>query len=522
MAYHSISFLGIFLPLLLAAYFLMPGVKSRQIIIFSGNIIFYYHSGLSGLFVILFTSVVVYVSSRMIDRIYTHFDREKGNLSPKEQAALFSRFKRKSKKVLLCALMFIVGILAYIKIGKYFQWEETGLRHFSFGKILVPLGISYYTFSSAGYLLDVYWRKAKCEHNYFKLVLCMTFFPYITEGPICKYQNILKQLDNLPGFQYENFCYGLQLLLWGLFKKLVVADRLALYVNSVLSDLSGFAGTEVFLAVIFGAIQLYADFSGCMDIVCGIAQTMGITLEDNFNHPFFSKNAAEFWRRWHITLGAWFRDYIYLPIAVSPRFLHLTSVVRKKYGNTVGQAFSTGVPLITVWVLTGIWHGSGKSYLAWGIYWGGILILSNLLTPQIERICRKCKIPIESFGLQIFRIFRTFVLFCIGRTIVMAGSLHGCLRLWSAMLKSAKLWVLFDGSLYTHGLDQKNFHAAVWGILLMLCMDFLQERIHIRETLAKQPLIFRWLVYYGSFVLVLIFGMYGPSYDAGSFLYAGF
>lgn len=529
MSYHSIIFWAVFLPIFLIAYFLMPGVKTRQFVIFLGNVVFYCSNGVYGLFILTATTMVVYVSSRAIERVYAHYDEEKTDMTPKEQAALFSKYKKHSRKTLWYALFCIVGVLAYVKAGRYLGWEEIeSFRHFRLKTVLIPLGLSYYTFSSIGYLLDVYWRKTKCEHNIFKLFLCMTFFPHIVQGPISKYQKVMKQFDGLPGFQYENVCFGLQLFLWGIFKKIVIADRLALYTGTVAASLSdfanpsAFAGVEVFLAIILGTIQLYADFSGCMDMVCGISQCLGISLEQNFNHPFLSKSAAEFWRRWHITLGTWFKDYIYMPIATSPRFLKLAAKIRKKYGKRAGQNFSTAVPLIVVWFLTGMWHGTGNDYLAWGLYWGVLLILSNLVAPELKKINESLHIRTESFGFRLFQMFRTFALFCIGRTFTMAGSLAGCWNLWRSFFAEHRLWALFDGSLYTHGLDQKNFYIALVGIMLMLGVDILQERTRIRETLARQPLVFRWAVYHASILVILIFGMYGNGYDASSFIYRGF
>lgn len=524
MTYNSLQFI-LFFAAFLMIYLLMPRVRLRQLVILTGNIVFYTLAGGFGMLSILIgTSLVVYAAGRCIGHIYAGYETEKEGLTPKEAAALFAGYKKRAKKILLLAFAVILGILFYVKIGRLlgFREVEKVKQLFAFRRILVPLGISYYTFSSVGYLLDIYWKKAKCERDYLKLLVCMTYFPHIVQGPIGHYDRLMKQFGELPGFSYERVCFGLQRMLWGFFKKTVVADRLTLYTAAVFAAPAEFAGFEIFLAAVLCAAELYADFSGCMDIVIGAAQTMGVTLEENFRQPFFSKSAAEFWRRWHITLGAWFKDYVYMPIAMSPRFMKASVNFRKKHGNRAGQIFSSAIPLAAVWLLTGLWHGTGADYVAWGCYWGILIILGTVLAPEFKKWTEKLRIDTSGFGWKLFQMARTYFLFVIGRMFTVTGSLRGFWELLCGLFKEHRMWTLFDGSLYTHGLDYKNFCVALFGILLIWISDMLCGRLRIRETLAKQPLVLRWLVYYGGIALVLIFGMYGASYDASSFVYGGF
>ena len=512
MTYNSLGFLAFF-AIFLIIYLLMPNARLRQAVILIGNLIFYKLAGSFKLLaIVLTTSVIVYTVSRCIERIYAGYDEEKTGHTPKEQAVIFASYKKRSKKYLVAGIVLIVGMLFVVKIGKLLNISS----------ILIPVGISYYTFSSIGYLLDIYWKKAKCEHNYLKLLLCMTYFPHIVQGPIGRYDKLLKQFDALPSFSYERVCFGLQRMVWGYFKKIVVADRIALYTSTIFGAPAEYAGAEIGLAVVLCAVELYADFSGCMDIVCGAAQTMGMTLDENFKRPFFSKSAAEFWRRWHITLGTWFKDYIYMPIAMSPRFMKFAVNIRKKHGNRAGQIVSSAIPLAVVWLLTGLWHGTGSDYIVWGCYWGGLIILGTVLAPEFKKINTKLNIDVKSFGFRFFQMARTFLIFCGGRMLTVTGSLSGFIMLVKGLLSEHRLWIFFDGSIYNYGLDQKNFMVVVFGIVLMWAVDMLQEKMNIRETLAKQPLVFRWLIYYSGIVLVLIYGMYGSAYDAASFVYGGF
>ena len=523
MSYNSLEFL-LFFAGFMAVYLIMPRVWLRRLVILAGSLFFYYCAGSKSMLTILIaTSLVVYLASRCMDRVYRGYDAEKEGMTPKEAAALLAAYKKRSKKYLLGAFVVVLGILIYIKVGRMIGFAmTTSFRDFGFGKVIFPLGISYYTFSSAGYLLDVYWRKTKCEHNYLKLFTCMIFFPHIVQGPISRYDKLLKQLDALPKFSYDRVCFGLQRMLWGLFKKSVVADRIALYTSSVYAAPADFAGVEIFLAVVLGVFELYADFSGCMDIVIGASEVMGITLEENFKEPFFSKSAAEFWRRWHITLGTWFKDYVYMPIAMSPRFMKFSGNFRKKHGNRAGQIISAAIPLTVVWLLTGLWHGTGADYIVWGCYWGALIILGTVLAPNFKKWNAALKLDPSIFSVRLFQMVRTFFLFCIGRMLTVTGSLAGFAVMVKQLFAGHRLWVLFDESIFKHGLDRKDFYVVLFGLALMWTADMLHQKLRIREMLAKQPLLFRWIIYLGAILLLLVFGMYGPAYDTGAFLYGGF
>lgn len=523
MTYNSVYFI-IYLFVFLVIYFLMPKVWMKQGIILVGNIVFYrLAGGLNYLVIVIGSSVIVYVISRWIEKIYQNYDNQKEGLSDKAQRTLLESYKKRCKKILVAGLFLILGILVYIKAGKLLHWEEvTRIVDFRFGLIIVPLGISYYTFSAIGYIADIYWRKIECEHNYLKLLMCMTFFPIIVQGPISRYNALMKQFDELPKFKYERLCYGLQLMLWGYFKKIVVADRLALYTSPVLSDLNSYAGIEVALAVLFSVFFIYADFSGGIDIVRGIAQAMGVTLEQNFRQPFFSRSVAEFWRRWHITLGAWLKDYVYMPLAMSPRFLKLGTNVRRKFGKRAGKIVSYSVPLFIVQILNGLWHGTGADYLAWGCYWGILSVLSIIFSNELIKLTEMLHINTDTFGYRLFQTVRTFFLFYIGKMITITGSLDGFVLLVKRLFSNSRLWVLFDGSIYKYGLEQKDFNIALFGILVICVADIIQQKHSIREIIAGCPLVLRWFIYYVAIMLVLIVGMWGSSYNVSDFIYGNF
>lgn len=524
MAYNTMVF-WIFLAFFLGIYLSLHGAKSKQYWVLIGSIMFYIWSGIGAVFIVAGTAIIVYLVTRKIEKIYEGYDVEKEGLRPKEQTALFATYKKKATKYLWIALGSVISIWVFVKVAKLLDFNTVeSLKDMSLGLgIIVPLGISYYSLSAVGYVLDVYWRKAKAEHNFLNLFSAMIYFPHIVQGPISKYTDIMGQMNNLPKFDYQRVCFGLQLMLWGYIKKMIIADRLVIYTGAVFANPAKFAGVEIFIAVILCVAQLYADFSGCMDIVRGISQIIGIDLAQNFRQPFFAKDAQEFWSRWHITLGAWTKDYIYLPIAMNPKFMKYTRTLKKEGKVWKSSFVKAFVPLITVWIFTGLWHGTGFDYLMWGLYWCTLMTLSKELKPFTDKCIKRLKIDDKSAGYQLWRMVRTGMLFAMGRMITVVGVLTGGPYLMKQMVTELRLWTLFDGSLYTYGLEQKDFYVAVVGLGMMLAVDIIHERgIGIREGIAKQALPLRWGVYYLAIIAVVVFGIYGPGFDAASFVYGAF
>ena len=526
MSYNTVQFVLFFIAFVLV-YLSMPTVKLRQAVILIGNLIFYrYTGGLNALLFLLIASVSSYLSAIAITKIYGDYPVESEGLSLKESQALFNKYKNKASKYLYLSLAISLGILLYTKVGRLLGWTRVSavMDVIPFQGYLVPLGISYYTLSMVGYVLDVFWNKCQAERNYLKFLMCSTFFPVMVQGPIIRYPKLLNQFEELSGFDYKRVTYGIQLMLWGFIKKSVIADRLAAYPQTIFSDINSYAGVEVVLGVIFNVIVLYADFSGCMDIVIGASKIMGITLDNNFRRPFFSKSPAEFWRRWHITLGLWFKDYVYMPISTNHDFIKIAGKLRKYAGSNAQRIFSTGIPLLIVWILTGLWHGTGADYIMWGIYWGCLIIIETILSKQlhaIEEYAKKRKL-IGSYNFV--RMLLVFIMFSIGRmfTALGSGTAGGVKIIMYRILLENRIWTLFDGSLYTHGVDQKNFYICLTGILAMWAVGILQEKYTLREQIANQLLPIRWAIYYMAIAIILVFGIYGSVYDASSFVYGGF
>ena len=522
--YNHLGFYA-FLIFFFCIYFTLPSKHHLKLIwIVAGNVFFYLQSGIAALLVIVAASLVVYAASRMIGRIYARFDLEKKKYSPKEQILLLKTYKKKSIVILIVSVLLILLALIFVKVCRLLGCKAViSFREFRLWEsIIVPLGISYYSLSAIGYLLDIYWRKVKPERNFLYLAAAMTYFPIIVQGPISKYPNLMEQFKNLPRFDYKRATYGIQLILWGLFQKLVISDRLLIFSNSILNEVSNYSGIEVLVALIFSLIQIYTDFSGCMDIVQGVANIMGVQLKKNFNQPFFAKNGADYWRKWHISLGDWFRDYIYLPIYMNPFFMKITNKIKRKYGKGIGQLFVTVTISAIIWLLSGVWHGTGWNYVVWGLYWYGIIVLEEATTQFWGNIRMSLHIDEKRTYYTVWKSIKMFFIAVVGRIWTVGGNIQTCLIIWRQIFAEARLWTLFDSSIFTHGLDRKNFYLALLCIAVLWIVDLLHEKqIKIRDVISAQPLVVRWGIYYIAIFSIIIFGIYGPGYDAASFVYGG-
>ncbi len=523
MSYNQIRFL-VFLAVFFTVFFLVKFKPIRKVWILIGNIFFYILSGKAALFIILGTALIVYITSLLMGMVYKRYEKAKEGieLKPKEQVAFLGKYKRITKIFLWLALVLILGLWIYVKIGKFkgMPSVDSFKQWFTGMGIIVPLGISYYTLSAVGYLADIYWRKTKPTYNFLNLLVVMTYFPHIVQGPISKYDKLLKQINNIPKFDYTRVCFGLQRMLWGYIKKMVIADRLIIYTDAVFGNLANYAGVEVFLAVVFSGMQLYADFSGCMDIVIGASQVIGIEMEENFRQPFFAKSATEFWTRWHMTLSGWTKSYIYLPIAMSPKFMKLVRTLKKKKLKWLSSFINSFIPLVSVWIFTGLWHGTGVDYLMWGLYWCAMMTLSNETSFIMKKVGKVLRIDETKNYFRYWQYIRTYAIFVIGKCFTAAGGLAGFVAIWRSMFAEHRLWVLFDESLFTHGLDRRDFYIAVIGMLIMLLIDLAHEKgAKIREAIAAIPLPVRWCIYITAIVVVAVLAIYGPGFDASGFAY---
>lgn len=528
MNYAAITFL-IFTAIIGLIYFLIPK-RFRWIVLLIGSYIFYVsNSGWLVVFIIL-TTLSVYFSGIVLTNINNNFKLKKEGLPKEESKKLKSRSD--SQKKLLIAATFLVnfGVLFLLKYLNFFSKGVNLLfdvfdmqARLSSVNWLMPLGISYYTLQSAGYVLDVYRGKINAERNFGKLALFVSFFPQIVEGPIGRYDKLAETLYEGQSFDYDRFRSGGQLIIWGFFKKMVIADRAALPVSTVFSDYTQYSGLSVIIAVLLFTLQIYAEFSGSIDIVTGVSQIFGVTLDANFKRPFFSKSIAEFWRRWHITLGAWLRDYIFYPVSMSKLYRKSSKKIKEKTGDYFSKLLPMAAALFPVWFCMGIWHGASFKYILYGIYYYVFLILGEAFKPISEKILTMLKVKTESACYHLFQMTRSFVIVFFGMLLFRSKSISAALQIFKSIFFGFTLHSLTDGSLLKLGLNVSDYVLLLACCVLLIVVGYLQERNYkIREIITKRNIAIRWAIYLIAIFSIIIFGVYGNEYNVGTFIYGNF
>ena len=376
--------------------------------------------------------------------------------------------------------------------------------------LLLPVGISFYTFQALGYSIDVYRGDVKAEKNLLKYALFVSFFPQLVAGPIERSKNLLTQVNCVEYFRlwnYERITNGAVIMLWGFFQKMVIADRAAILVDKVYGEYWIYGTIELIFATILFAFQIYCDFSGYSMIAVGAARIMGFELMENFNAPYYSKSIKEFWRRWHISLSSWFRDYIYIPLG----------------GNRVSRLKGYGNLMVT-FLISGLWHGANWSYVAWGGVHGVYQIVGSLVAPIRDRLESRLSMKKESMSYKLGQVIVTFILVDFAWIFFRADRFLDSISIISQIFTRWNPWILFDGSLYSLGLDIAEMHILVVSILMLLLVDMVRYRTGkiITEYLKEQCLWFRWLTIIALFWGVTIYGVYGSGFSAVSFIYFQF
>lgn len=507
MDYPTPLYLFVFLPAVLCTYQLMPRKKRWIVLLGAGYVFFYLFSGALVLFLIgttLFTYLI-------------------GN------AVAFAD-RRDKKLVLKAGIAVLLGILAYLKYFNFFAGNVNALLSsegetmlIPTAKLLLPIGISFYTLQAVGYLADVYWGKVRPEKHPFKLALYLAFFPQIMEGPISMYSQTADQLWEGNGVTQENLKNGYIRIFWGLFKKILIADRLSVLVNAVFDSYTAYSGALVAAAAIAYTVQLYMEFSGCMDIVIGSGQLFGVTLPENFRCPFLSRNASEFWRRWHITLGVWFKTYVFYPVSVSRLAKRWSRFGKKHAGKYLTKLGISALALFPVWLCNGLWHGPRWNYIFYGMYYFVILLAEIAAAPAFDALWKKLHVAKDAAWLQVLRIGKTWLIIFTGEMFFRADGVRAGFHMFLSIFYKFSLRTLTDGTLLKFGLDAGDWWVILAGCAVTAVVDLVCENGKMnlgRVQEWRTPV--RWALYYGLILSVLIFGAYGPGYQKVDLIYAGF
>lgn len=527
MYYSQLSFLA-FLVVSGVLYFAVPK-KIKWCVLLLASMAFYIINSRMLTFFILISSVIIYLSGIGIEKINKKFSAAKEGLERTEIKVLKNKFRSRKRVVLTVCVVLNLGFLLVIKYSPFFVStfnfisSAFGANPFNLPKFVMPLGISYYTLTGISYMADTYSGVSKAERNPFKVLLYLVYFPHIVEGPFSKYSDISKTLYSGASFDYTRFLSGLMRILYGLVKKLVIADRLALVVNPVFENYASCSGLQIFIAVIFYTFQIYAEFSGCMDIVCGVSEIFGVELAENFNQPFFSKSIDEFWRRWHITLGVWLKTYVFYPVAFSSKMKKLNANARKKIGPYYGTLIATSIALFCVWFSNGFWHGASWKYVLYGLYYFLLMMIGKIVQPLADKIYTKLKINKESNAYGIFAVLRTDIIVLFGMLLFRAPTLSQAGNMFSSIFTKFFNATGSQGLLSYPNFSYKDLIVVAVGFVLMLGVGLAKEKgINIREKILSKNCVLHMVVILALVFMLVIFAVYGAGTGKSPFIYGQF
>lgn len=629
MAYHTARYFLIFLPLVVLLYQLAPK-KVRPYILLAASYILFFSFSRWLVLILVATTLIVYGFGRILGSLKDKHAELIKTIPKEEKKATKAKYKKQEKKVLIIGIGILLFVLIILKYTDFILQNAGKLAHANwhapgFMKFLVPIGISFYTLEAIGYLADVYWGKVKAEKNFMKLSLFMSFFPQVMEGPIAMYEQTADDLWAGRGITLENLSNGLRRIVWGLFKKIVIADRIYVIVTAIydtpintlgdswtlaysaLSSQSAdiilntmhatnltqdanlaaqlasgsiptYHGMMILVAAVAYTVQLFMEFSGGMDIIVGSGMIFGVNLPENFERPFLAKDAGEFWRRWHISLGAWLKTYVFYPMSVSElakkwgRFAKslgsktsdaaksdstvdnntITKTattdskgdkkpINTKYINKVGVS---AISLFPVWLINGLWHGPHWNYIFYGMYYFAILLFMIIVEPVtagLERLfcggnddhrdgpagsVAKLSTAKKSLGTvtwTLLNILKTWCIIFVGELFFRSNSLkHGFVML-RAMCVDFNFKAFTDGTFSQFFLNKGDYIAIVVGTIIVMIAGLLKEYGIIKDdTFWHMKLPVRWAIYYAMIIAVVMFGAYGTGYQTVDLIYAGF
>ena len=491
MLFNSTEFM-IFFPITLILYWIFPK-KYRYISLFIASYTFYMFWNPKYALLMATSTIVTFLSGILIEKL---------------------KYKRT-----VVAFSFIIN-LAILVFFKYFDFilQNINILLSIFNikliekpfDIILPVGISFYTFQALSYTIDVYRGEIKSEKNIIKYALFVSFFPQLVAGPIERSKNLLIQVENLDKvkrFDYDRITEGLLLMLFGYFQKMVIADRAAILVDTVFNNYYEYNSMALILAAVFFAVQIYCDFGSYSLIAIGTAKVMGINLMENFNTPYFSRGIKEFWERWHISLSTWFRDYLYIPLG----------------GNRCSKIRNSFNILVT-FLVSGLWHGANFTFIAWGAIHGICHIIEGQLKPIKEKYLNKFNIKTNAFSFIILEIIITFIIVDLAWIFFRSETIYDAIHYIQRIFTRIDLWTLFDGTLYNLGLNIFEMNIFIIALFILISMDLIKyiRKESIFEFLSKQNLYFRWFIMLFLIFYIIVYGKYGSGFDPKQFIYFQF
>lgn len=498
MQFNSVNFM-LYFPIVIGLYFVIPS-KWRKMWLLLASYYFYMSWNAKYVLLIGTSTIATYICGLLLSKCM------------KEKAAVW-----KKKTIIVSCMILNLGILAVFKYGNFtIDSVNAILKMFHMNVIdrkidlLLPVGISFYTFQALGYIVDVYRGDVEAEKDFCRYALFVSFFPQLVAGPIERSKNLLNQMRGIEKIRLWNarrVTSGAILMVWGFFMKMVISDRIALLVNQVFDNYRVYGSTELILAALGFTVQIYCDFGSYSIIAIGAAKIMGFELMENFNTPYFARNIRDFWSRWHISLSTWFKDYLYIPLG----------------GNRKGK-WRKALNLMIVFLVSGLWHGARWNFVAWGGIHGLYQVIGDLTRHTKEKIIKRLQIKTECMSWKLLQTVITFSLVVFAWVFFRADSITDALYFIKRMLIRQTPWALFDGTIYTLGLDATEINILIFSIIVLLLVDLIKYRkkINLDEFLFEQNIWFEWLVLIVLIGMIFVFGEYGPAFDVQQFIYFQF
>lgn len=532
MSYVSFIYLA-FLAIVFFLYFLVPK-KVQWVFLLICSYGFYLYGGVKPLFFILFTTLTTFGAGLWMGKYEQEFKdyiaEHKDELDRPARRELKAACSDKKRRVLILVMLLNFGILLMLK---YYNAFAGGISHlfsmFSYDaklpliNVMLPLGISFYIFQSLSYCIDIYRAKYEPEKNIFKFALFISFFPQIVQGPISRYDQLAPQLTAEHSFDIDNFKRGLLLMGWGFFKKLVIADRAAIVVREVFQNYTDFDGFQIALAVFVYTMQIYCDFSGGIDITRGVAEVMGIDLVENFQRPYFANSVGDYWSRWHMSLTGWMRDYVFMPLNLSKRMLKVGKWSRTHIKGRIGKQLPSYMVTFTVFFLIGIWHGASAGHLVFAFYNGFVIVLGMICKPLFDKMAEVLHVNVQSFAFKVWTIIRTYFVMVIGKVIVKAVNVPAAFYMLRMCVTDFAHFDRLRSRLNAMGMGGYDWLVLFLCLLLLFTVSVLQENgVVLRDKIEARPLVLRWVFYLVVIAVLIIFGIYGPGYDATEFIYRAY
>ncbi len=528
-SYFSMDYLMFFLPITILIY-VLAGEKYRKYVLLLASYAFFWMISGHLIIYLLLTTVSMYCMGKWLDKLHTEEKEYLATIEKEKRKEAKAKYLKKRRMVMGLAAILHIGLLLVMKYSGFFMENVNSLLgvlgvqgQFEVPSFFLPIGISFFTMQAMSYLFDVYRGTTKADNNFGRLALFISFFPQIVEGPICRYEQTANQLWNVTVIEHKNLVFGLQRILYGMMKKMVVADRLNPLIKNVFTNFLDYDGGIVVIAAVAYTIQLYMDFSGAMDAVIGTAQIFGVKMPENFARPFFSKTISDFWARWHISLGGWFKDYIFYPVTLAKPVKNLTSKLKKRVGNYFALLVASAIALFCVWFCNGLWHGAAWNYIFFGMYHFGLILLGNMFEPVAKRIRKALCLNSDCVPFRVFQILRTSILVVIGELFFRGHGLKSGLIMFKMIITDFSVDSFSLETLQMLGLDKYDLGVVCVALLVVLIVSYLKERgVEIRETIAKEPIAIRWTIVYALIMFIVICGAYGMGYVPVNPIYANF